>query len=420
MKKNIIITCSTPWVLKNLIHTGLLSKLSKFKRISILTTEKYYQDIRKEFENNSSVDVILYDFPREPLFLKLCRVMFRCSLQRLYRLDKEMEKGLRLENQFVKLIIYSITKFTMINTLVNKLTAIFLYRKRVICDLDNSDCLLVTSPFSVEEFYFSNSITNIENVYALIPSWDNLTTKGIISDSYDGIFLWGSVTSDTLKKLYPTYTDDNVFITGVPQFDVYDKKKKPSSHKNYVLYCTSGAHIYPGEQCLVLELIQYCLKNGVKIKVKLHPNDSLDRFNNCREYSDLFITSSSNLHGIEGWIPDKNSNYQLEQLFNQSFVSISMASTIMLDSLANNVPTISIRIESKESNLASYYEYDHLKTFFDISSVPIVDSFSELTRLIESYNENHSRCFDYTNVKNHYFPNLGNSVNDIVRILGEL
>jgi hypothetical protein len=56
---------------------------------------------------------------------------------------------------------------------------------------------------------------------ALIPSWDNLTTKRRMLYEHDGYVVWSEEMRRQLLDLYPHAADRPIYVVGAPQFDVF-------------------------------------------------------------------------------------------------------------------------------------------------------------------------------------------------------
>lgn len=84
------------------------------------------------------------------------------------------------------------------------------------------DLTLVTSPFhTFEPGVAAAARRQGSRVIALVPSWDNLTTKGRMLFDYDGFLVWSEVQADALRDLYPRFADRPVHVVGTPQYDAF-------------------------------------------------------------------------------------------------------------------------------------------------------------------------------------------------------
>lgn len=84
------------------------------------------------------------------------------------------------------------------------------------------DLTVVTSPFhSFEPGLAAEARRRGSRVVALVPSWDNLTTKGRLLFGYDGYLVWSEVQAEALRHLYPRHAHRPVHVVGTPQYDAF-------------------------------------------------------------------------------------------------------------------------------------------------------------------------------------------------------
>lgn len=62
-------------------------------------------------------------------------------------------------------------------------------------------------------------------ILALIPSWDNISTKGRLVFNFDGYMVWSQVQKAQLDQFYPTSRKGPVYVIGAPQFDVFKSEE---------------------------------------------------------------------------------------------------------------------------------------------------------------------------------------------------
>ncbi|QFT08589.1 hypothetical protein [Vibrio sp. THAF190c] len=407
MKKKILMTCTSSWCIKNLFYTGIVKELSYKSELTVLAGEEQLEIVKEQLKS-VNVSVIKLPKTKESKIDSLFRNIYRVTMQKSYGLDSEAKKAISRLPFFIYWLVNTIVNNRLFCDFFYKLSRSHLNRSKSPIRYGKFDCFLSTSPFSINEYYLSRDI-DIDKKIAFIPSWDNLCTKGIFYGRYDRVLVWGKAVAKMLSELYPLdYKEYNTRHVGIPQFDIYTQssESKLVDNKVRLLYATSGPHLYPGEEILVKKLLDYADLNPlIEVVVKLHPNDSLSRFDCCiKDYEAKFWVTNTQSGNILDWKPSKLVNDDLARLLANSDICISMASTMMLDAIAAGVKPISINIESSESNLSSFYEYYHLKQFFSISKTPIVDSFESLVKLLNS-----DFSIDTHNTREHYFPNIGKS-----------
>ena len=87
----------------------------------------------------------------------------------------------------------------------------------------------------------------------MVKSFDNLTSKGIIPIKLDYLIAWNEIIKKELMDMY-NYPAQNIFVTGIPQFDAYKENPEISKEdyfkrinfsykKNTILFATNSETI---------------------------------------------------------------------------------------------------------------------------------------------------------------------------------
>lgn len=97
------------------------------------------------------------------------------------------------------------------------------------------DLTVVTSPFHTYQLGMAAEARRKgSRVVALVPSWDNLTTKGRMFFNYDAFFVWSEAQAKVMRSLYPQFADRLVHIVGAPQYDAFTD---PAMTEERELWC---------------------------------------------------------------------------------------------------------------------------------------------------------------------------------------
>jgi len=143
-------------------------------------------------------------------------------------------------------------------------------------------------PYSRETDYLKTAKKLGIPTILVVPSWDNLTTKGIIHVIPDWMFVWnqGQITEATDLHFMPK---DQIFCTGAPKFDLWFKTKPILSRsafskqvglnpqQPFILYVCSSEFIANNETEFVeefaLNLQEHPSLREVRILVRPHPQN---------------------------------------------------------------------------------------------------------------------------------------------------
>ena len=233
-------------------------------------------------------------------------------------------------------------------------------------------------------------------------SWDNLTSRGRITDHYDYYLVWHQRMRNELLRYYPDVSPNRVFITGTPQFDFHFKTEFALSRaeicrqmgldpaRPFILYTTGVAGHFPEEhhtvefvarsiqrmmpapQLLVRtyikgtspEMMALAGKNlpGVVFPPVLWKNDALTPM-----YEDISIYSS---------------------LLRHCSLGINAASTVSLELMMFDKPVINLGFDPPGTTLGRWSRFDrhlgldHYKPVADSGAVMIARSTSDLESMI--------------------------------------
>lgn len=243
---------------------------------------------------------------------------------------------------------------------------------------------------------------NIRTI-ALVHSWDNLPSRGMLSTRPDRLLVWNESMKEQAKEFH-SIPDNKITVVGVPQYewyrsmsknceeDVFRKRNDIPLGKKVIVYTAASKRVFPDEEHFVEELRKYVTsKNDLAFILRLHPEER--KKNYLDKYQDdpgVLISNPDN--GFRANPTDdfgsKQSVLDFISLMKFSNVVINLASTITLDAILFDTPVICPSFNNKLSHnswnaAAEWYKSSHFKEIAHSGAVPIVTSFEELTREIE-------------------------------------
>jgi hypothetical protein len=236
-------------------------------------------------------------------------------------------------------------------------------------------------------------------------SWDNLTVQSRMIPLYDYYLVWNYEMRNELLRIYNKTKEDQVFVTGTPQFDFHFNNKYYWSREKFckrinadpsrpiVLYSTGMAEHMVGEH-LVVEGIANILTEmenygPPQLVVRVYPKDNTGRFEYLKgKYPNILFPEI--LWDKETITPKYKDCYLLTNMLRHCSVGINVASTISLELCMFDKPVINIAYnplfsEKHVLNYADYYNFDHYKPIVQSNALSVVYSEEELRNsLIES------------------------------------
>jgi hypothetical protein len=249
-------------------------------------------------------------------------------------------------------------------------------------------------------------------IIMMVPSWDFFTTKGGLPTKPDKVIVWNDILKKQLVDYYG-YKPDEIFVSGIPQFDCYvQDADKILSRKDFlkeigapldkklITYTTSPPTLSPLEQD-VIEIICEAIKNGeIKypshLHVRFHPRDDFERHEKLKKYGDIISFEKPGKSATQEkyeWNPDEKDMLHFASLLHHSDVIINVCSTVTIDASAFGTPVINVAFDGHEkkpywNSVVRYYDYTHYKDIVNTGGVKIAWNKNELIDYINEYLKN--------------------------------
>ncbi|MCL4793564.1 MAG: hypothetical protein KJZ84_03330 [Bryobacteraceae bacterium] len=244
-----------------------------------------------------------------------------------------------------------------------------------------------------------------------IYSWDNLSGQGRIPAPFDYYFVWSTLMKSELLRYYPDVRDNQVVITGTPQFDAYADTSLYVSREEFCrrvgadparpLICYSGGDRTtcpnePNQLALFLELARRGRFEGnPQILFRPSPADEGSRFDWVRErYPELIYARPRwRFAPNSNWVnnmPTQEDVTLLVNLARHANIGVNMASTMTMDFAVFDKPVVNIAYWSEDpANLQStpwpkFYSYEHFKPVVDLRATLIADSAESLVDCVNA------------------------------------
>lgn len=249
----------------------------------------------------------------------------------------------------------------------------------------------------------------------IITSWDNLASKGRLPIKFDYYFCWSSLMKKELIECYPFIKEEQIFISGAPQFDYYFKKdflmKKEEFFKKMgmdlskkvLLWAAASENQYPNEDKIIEGFYNNFknskLFNEAQVVLRAHPIGGLRRFKSLIEKYPELLTMETNPDDpkyLNEWMPSKEDIIDLVNILYYSDIVINHCSTMTLDACAFDKPVLNLAYDiekgsSMENYVVNCYKYDHYTCVLDFGAAKIVYSEKELFETISEYLKDSSK-----------------------------
>jgi hypothetical protein len=391
-KSRLLLLITNSFAAMNVIHSGLIKQLAENYEVYLLSplvSGEKLLEISKHFD--IELKKVELDIPPESRRVRMLRKIQKAFFFRHFEIATQHIKN-KASNSFYQSIVDIVMSIAVYLGLT-KVAVLFL-RRCIIRIATYSTYfqklkeyqfkgIISSSPLDIRE----NMIVNFLNIpsVAMVISWDNLTSKGIINANYDCVLVWNQFMADEYCRFYSMSETpaQKVCITGIPRFDIYfrdqhdensdakfRKEFQIGANQKIVLFATSASKHFRDQSLLVDDLNAFTKAyQNVIVIVKCHPGDHPGYYAAYIKEKNLRIwpaadTPISEPIPFSKWFPEMNFLHTLSQMLRHCDVCINIASTMTLDASACNKPVISIaydgnRQQAYPKSVRRFYDYSH-------------------------------------------------------------
>jgi hypothetical protein len=263
--------------------------------------------------------------------------------------------------------------------------------------------ILVTNPFWETEREVALEAKKLKiPVIALIPSWDNITTKSRLVFEPDAFMVWSDIRKKELNTYYPKSIKKSTFIVGAPQYDVflntdyYQTKAQFFSNLNLnpnkpcILYALGSPNFISSEYEGAVRFVDLFIEKELHLKYNLiirpHPNKDTNSLQSIIKQSESIIIQKTKFAAnitskrtqdreeIENWV----------NTFRHCDVVINLFSTVIFDGLFFNKEIININFDPGTLGIYERFikeinsEWNHLKPLFGHPALQYANSFEDI------------------------------------------
>jgi hypothetical protein len=286
---------------------------------------------------------------------------------------------------------------------------------------------------------------------AIVPSWDNLSSKGVIGENPQHLAVWNGIMRHEAMTLYD-FADEAVHVCGGLQFDLY-ATPRPQEERDAILqrlgidpqrpFVMIGTITprYFAHNVDIVDIVNEAVESGrlpsdLQIVVRLHPQvvndahfgDNLDQYRERAAKSERIKLS---IPKVLRWgsitPPTPEDSVELMTLLQLAAVSIIPASTLAIDACALGAPVIGIGFDGyqqrpfRESVLRTF-DFTHYRRIVAEGGLRIAHSQDELIAETLQYLRDRRRDEDgrMRIVSSHLFAVDGRAWQRVLGVVGEL
>ena len=273
--------------------------------------------------------------------------------------------------------------------------------------------LLTTGPFQFEQpAIVANARKLGIRTLALIPSWDNISTKNRMFLKCDGYLTWSEQTKSELHEYYPFTRNRPVYVIGAPQFDVFFQEEFRQSREAFcatqglrpelpiILYAIGSPNFLRGEYYGALRLAERITRGDlgdVQMIVRPHPiHDNEEMVELFRPFAPRTVVQRTAKAGTSLTARSQNEGQITDWVnsFRHADVVVNLSSTVTVDAAIFDRPIVNLDYDpapgKKDQELIKEinHRWTHFKPVAESGGVWLVNNDNELSQAVKGYLRN--------------------------------
>lgn len=387
-RPHVVFTITSGWGIRNFVQSGVFARLAPSADISVAVSAA----LRPYFATMIEAGQLcaLLDAPEgESVGHRLVRQARKAIFQAVHRVETARIKRASSDNALVRAAqrlswrlqcgIAAGWQLKALDWLERRF-----FRSAVLVFPAGAALLVNTSPFDPRDNQVQRAAKRAGlATVAIIPSWDNPSSKGCILPDVDKVLVWSPVQKAEVLDYYPELLETQLVISGIPQFDAYQRPAGPGDEderflsdlgilpgKRVILFSTSSPKLFPHEPT-VLGHMADALEAGrfgpdAHILVRCHPVDNAERYaeHGRRSCVTIFPSSLQSGGALSTWKPPESELDILATTLRNCAVCVNTASTMTLDAASSGRPVVNIAYDAGEApplhrSVKRFYGYSH-------------------------------------------------------------
>jgi CDP-glycerol glycerophosphotransferase (TagB/SpsB family) len=406
--KTIFITIFGGAIARNILRTDVLKILKSELKIILLVPNSKKEYYEKEFADKN---IIIESFPGK--IKKMDKLFFHLGFESLHTktVTNRQKNYLKNTSDYKGYIIRRIFWFFGQFKLFREFLRGFYYiipSKNFRELLRKYKPILVFAPNSISpediQLLKEAKKKNIKTL-GMVKSWDSLTSKTFLAVKPDHLIAHNEIIKKE-AEVFSDYPQSRVFVSGVPQFDIYFDKKnilsreeffkkiKADPSKKLIFFCASGGWIAPTDGDIAQILDQAIRSQKIKIptQVLLRPHPKYEVDSKVKEYSNIIIDYPGK-HlglGLGSWEFEEDDMLHLLNSLYHCDLMINTVSTVTIEACIFDKPVINIAFDGFQKkpffeSVARFYTSNHYSNIVRTGGVSVVHDKEEMVEAINSY-----------------------------------
>jgi len=269
--------------------------------------------------------------------------------------------------------------------------------------------VVTTGPFQFEQPAVIAVAKNLGiPTLALIPSWDNVSTKNRMTFKYDGYLVWSEQTKRELHHFYPHTRRVPVFVVGAPQFDLFFQERFHLSRAEFcteqglrpdlpiIVYAISSPNVFR-EHHGALYLAERVARGDLgDVQMIIRPNpihDFVEVTELVRKYAPRVIMQRTSESGLALTARSQNERQITEWVntFRHADVVVNLSSTVAIDAAIFDRPVVNLNFDPEPGQPQQAlvkdvnHRWTHFKPIAESGGVWMVNDHEEMFKAVKTY-----------------------------------
>ncbi len=268
--------------------------------------------------------------------------------------------------------------------------------------------LMTTGPLQFEQpaIETAASLLGIPTL-ALIPSWDNVSTKNRMVSRHDGYLVWTSHIERQLREFYPHSRRVPIYVVGAAQFDVFFQDRYRLTRAGFcaaqglrrdlpILVYALGSPNVLREEHGALELAERIARDAlgdVQLLVRPHPLfDAAELGSAFERFGPRVVVQKTSRGEVPlGRSQDTNQIVEWVNTFRHAAVVINLSSTVAIDAAIFDRPIVNLDYDPEPGRPNQglvkdvNHEWTPFKPIAESGGVWLVNDPDELVAAVKTY-----------------------------------
>jgi hypothetical protein len=245
-------------------------------------------------------------------------------------------------------------------------------------------------------------------------SWDHFTTKTAPLRRVRGLAVWNGLMKREATQLHG-YRDEQVVVTGVPQFDIYARKSRLGTRAEFfkkvgadpsrklITLTTIPPVLFRNHPDVIDTLLRAieadALGEPAQLLVRVHPRDDMSQYERFmghprlvieKPFRETIVAEGSNVD------PSLADRLHLGATLYHSDAIVNVASTIAIEAAVMDTPIVNIAYDGLEQreyleSTRRFYDYTHFRPIVEAGATRLAHSPGALIQEVRQYLEDPGR-----------------------------